>query len=56
MYLDFIISNDDLEEGKLDPLSFVVALDNFNIFTAQGFVVENSPCVTKTGYPLLQIG
>jgi hypothetical protein len=39
MYLDFIISNDDAEEGKLDPLSFVVALDNINMSTAQGFVV-----------------
>jgi hypothetical protein len=38
MYLDFIISNDDM-----DPLSFVVALDKVNMSTAQEFVVENSP-------------
>ncbi len=43
MYLDFISSNDDMEEGKLDSLSFVVALDKVNMSTAQGFVVENSP-------------
>ena len=43
MYLDFIISNVDLEEGKLDPFPFVIALDNVNMATTQGFVVDNSP-------------
>jgi hypothetical protein len=42
MYLDFLISNDDLEEGKLDPLLFVIALDNVNMATTQGFVVDIS--------------
>jgi len=43
MYLDFIISNFDLEEGKLDPFPFVITLENVNMATTQGFVVDNSP-------------
>lgn len=42
MYLDFLISNDDLEEGKLDPLLFVIALNKMNLHTSQVFVEKNS--------------
>ena len=42
---DFIISGDDIEEGKgkPDPAPFQTALDRMNLEPSQAIVVENSP-------------
>lgn len=49
-YFDFIITGDDLEEGKPDPAPFEVALDKMNLTSSEVIVVENSPLGVEAAY------